>query len=464
VVTIFVLSFSYVTQFSIVLGESPVFGPNTNVDSDYESNVDSEKYDYNNTGAFDNLPVDILSTVYSSDGKTLKGTIWLSDAISDKRHADYLRSKLNFTMSAYVMDDYGFITTAFDTIVFPEIQGTWAKEVRQSEPDVLSEENIPEELVPVPTNRIVETIHNYTSFYKTGQRYVDISVDLSTIGLFEEYWVSFSVNAIGKSGTALQDYVLSEHAPQRKQAILFSWPTDLKVNAGEEITSLVPINTSELNALETDNLTDANPNDGIILNFEPSSVSLPITGTTLTKMSIRTANDAYNGTRLIGQNVTVDAITEDGIKDTHNETLFLEIAPPLPPISILEKFSNILRANDFSYAIPLGISSVFAILIWKRLPKVSYDPERIRVKDVITVDASVIAGVLIFLTVASSEFFQGRVIQQVGILTASIVFPFAIAAIRTLAKGTVEAYGIKLMISGFIYLMTSIVLIAFIQK
>jgi hypothetical protein len=83
---------------------------------------------------------------------------------------------------------------------------------------------------------------------------------------------------------------------------------------------------------------------------------------------------------------------------------------------------------------------------------------------ILAVDASVIAGFLIFLTIGASDFFEGKIIQQVEILTASIVFPFAIAAIRTLMKGNVEEYGIKFMIAGFIYLMTSVILIAFIQK
>jgi hypothetical protein len=111
------------------------------------------------------------------------------------------------------------------------------------------------------------------------------------------------VNAIDKSGTPLLDYVLSEHAPQTKQEIVFDWPTDLKVRAGEEITTLIAINTSELNSLETDTLTDANLNDGVILNFEPQTLSLPLTGTTNTKMSVRVAKDAYNGTTLTGQNI-----------------------------------------------------------------------------------------------------------------------------------------------------------------
>jgi hypothetical protein len=44
----------------------------------------------------------------------------------------------------------------------------------------------------------------------------------------------------------------------------------------------------------------------------------------------------------------------------------------------------------------------------------AYDPELIRVRDILTVDASVIAGVLIFITVGASEVFSGKAIQQVG--------------------------------------------------
>lgn len=104
------------------------------------------------------------------------------------------------------------------------------------------------------------------------------------------------------------------------------------------------------------------------------------------------------------------------------------------------------------------------MLISKHLPGASFHLERIKVKDVLTVDASVIDGVLIFLTVGAPDIFEGKIIQQVGILPASTVFPFAIAAIRTLAMGNVEEYGIKFMLAGFIYLMTSVILIAFNQK
>ncbi len=51
----------------------------------------------------------------------------------------------------------------------------------------------------------------------------------------------------------------------------------------------------------------------------------------------------------------------------------------------------------------------------------------------------------------------------IGLLTASIVYPFAISAIRVVIKGSAEP-GLKFMIIGFIYLMIAIVIIAFLNQ
>ena len=95
------------SQFYNAFAATPIFGPNrivditnevlsfpveTNIDKNYISylnknkyvNVDLYKYRANNTSNFDNLPVDILSVIYYSDGTTLNATIWLSDPIMAK--------------------------------------------------------------------------------------------------------------------------------------------------------------------------------------------------------------------------------------------------------------------------------------------------------------------------------------------------------------------------------------------
>lgn len=448
------------SQFYYILADSPIFGPYI-IDDDYlNDNVDIEKYEKNNTSIFDDLPVDILSTTYYSNGKTLNGSIWLSDPIYDKRHDDYLHGNLTYTMNIWREDEHGPIVDYIVTI-YPELDGTWTKKVQTFEPDV-SYLGI---TIPETASRILESIDNYSNFYENEQRYIDISIDLETIGLSDEYFVRFYVDAVNKNGTVLHDEVGGEHAPPKKALTVFDWPDELQVRAGEdEIAAIIRINTTDLYDTEKVNLTDANITDDIILEFEPQTVNLPLNGITNTKMTIKAEKDAYKDKGnpiLLNQTVNGSGMNELGDPVNYAETFALEI---LPPFSRAEQIGNILRNNPLTYLIPLGITSAFAIWLSNRLPKMTYDPELIRVKDILTVDASVIAGVLIFLTVGASEVFSGRVIQQVGILTASIVFPFAIGAIRTLIKGKVEHYGVKFMISGFIYLMASVILIAFIQK
>jgi YVTN family beta-propeller protein len=80
----------------------------------------------------------------------------------------------------------------------------------------------------------------------------------------------------------------------------------------------------------------------------------------------------------------------------------------------------------------------------------------IKKSDIITIDASVIVGVLIFIT-----FTQGFDIAeqtQITMITANIVFPFAISAV--VAVRNYDEFATRLMIAGFINLMISIILIA----
>jgi hypothetical protein len=65
---------------------------------------------------------------------------------------------------------------------------------------------------------------------------------------------------------------------------------------------------------------------------------------------------------------------------------------------------------------------------------------------------------LIFLTVGGTELFESDLIIHISILTASIVFPFAISAIRILITSD-PLSGIKFTIPGFVLLMIAVVLI-----
>lgn len=139
----------------------------------------------------------------------------------------------------------------------------------------------------------------------------------------------------------------------------------------------------------------------------------------------------------------------------HIESIIIDI---LPPLSIGE----ILVKTNLSYVIPIGVTAVIVLWTSKKIDKAK-NFQSLSVENLLSVHASVIAGVLIFLTIGSAGVFSG-VIQKVGVLTATIVFPFAIAAIRTLIAGKVEAYGVKVTVTGFIYLMTSVIVIGFVNS
>jgi hypothetical protein len=76
--------------------------------------------------------------------------------------------------------------------------------------------------------------------------------------------------------------------------------------------------------------------------------------------------------------------------------------------------------------------------------------------DVITINASVIAGVLVFLSIL--EGFERTQQTQISFITANIVFPFAISAILAITKR--YDFALRLMVAGFINLMISVILIA----
>jgi len=481
-IVIVILLVPNMLQFYNVFAATPIFGPSrtvdipnevvsfpveTNIDKNYISylnknkyvNVDLYKYKANNTSSFDNLPVDILSAIYFSDGKTLNATIWLSDPIYGERHNYYVHSNLIFSMGIF---SEGQEPTHVINI-YPNEDGTWTKIVQEYEP-VIYFAQLPLERIPTQSNRIIESIHNYTGFYEDHQRYIDLSVDLDNLGSPDSYWVGFNVYAIDENSFLLNDNVLMEHAPPKKRIMVPNWPNNIHIRAGGETTlAEMSINSTDLNVPETFKFTDANKTDGVEVQFQPSEVKVPVTGITKIKLVIKAEKDEYIGNpTFTNQTIAIQGKTIAGAIGPK----FYWILPNLeikPPLRFEEKVGDILRNSVITYIIPVVVTSVFIIWLSRYISK-KRDPYWIRVKDMLTVDASVIAGVLIFLTIGASEVFSGEAIQQVGILTASIVFPFAIAAIITIIKGHVEIFGTKLMIAGFVYLMTSVVLVAFIQK
>jgi hypothetical protein len=422
-------------------------------------NIDRAKYFYNNISQFTDLPLDILSSVYSSNGTVLHGINWLSSPLNENNFNLYYKMNLTFFMQI----NNALNQPAFGVLIYPEhtgrYNGTWTKLIVQYEPVVTPNKVVQPQDIPPATLRILQSINNYTGFYENGNRYIDLSLNLDMIGPPEEYRTFSGIRA-SIDNTLLVDRSNSETLPPRKTIITFGWPDLLDVRVGEKVVKTIPINTTDLNAEITLNLVDANKGDGISVNFRPEYVTLPISGVKYVQLEVQAQPNAMNLPPFTNQTVIA---TYKGFEETPFTQIFnVHI---LPPLTFTEQITEAIRNSIFTYVMPLIVTAIFLIWLTRRVRINLKNLEEIRVKDILTVDASVIAGVLIFLTVGAA-FGTGESVvsfQQVGILTATIVFPFAIAAIRTLILGRVEEYGIKFMIAGFVYLMTSVILIAVIQ-
>lgn len=82
--------------------------------------------------------------------------------------------------------------------------------------------------------------------------------------------------------------------------------------------------------------------------------------------------------------------------------------------------------------------------------------EKLEKLDIIAIDAAVIVGVLIFLSL--TDGFEANEQTQITVITVNIVFPFAISAV--IAIRNQEHFAMTFMIAGFLNLMISVFLVA----
>ena len=81
--------------------------------------------------------------------------------------------------------------------------------------------------------------------------------------------------------------------------------------------------------------------------------------------------------------------------------------------------------------------------------------------DIGQIDASVIAGVIVFLTLGGLQLTEE---SQVTMITASIIFPFALSAMVAVLSKQAHRLAIRLMVAGFINLAISVILVVLIKS
>jgi hypothetical protein len=395
------------------------------------------------------MPFEINSSTFFSNGKTLNGTMVLPV------HAN--RPGIRYGMII------GLLGGEYDSYIQQEKDGSSTKHVIQY----------------IGYNRTYSRpldIHGFTGSYDKKNGFVDLSMNLAKIGYPNRYNVCFFIS---NNRNQTLDQTSCREVPTlcELECVSVQIPSNESVYAGQQIT--VPIIIKAANASnflysnklyfnETDNITLVYDKRSPLINLRPSPVPIPISGETLSDLLVRVSKDAPSG------NYPLHLIEHFSVfypkkalspwVGSNTYSLDLHVLQPLPPLANIK---NYLMSNSLlTISIPIIVTAVVSLLILRFVHiNKSAIIKNLTIGEVIQIDGTVIVGVLILLTLGSTQFNPAglhRTSLVVGVVTASIVYPFAISAMIVTTKGTVE-HGIKLTFSGFVYLMVAVILLSLIQ-
>ena len=318
-------------------------------------------------------------------------------------------------------------------------------------------------------NRTLTGLHAFTGSYNKANGFVDLSLNLADIGYPEEYYVNFYLaNQTGQHIDNTRDIEVPRLCAL--DCLSVQIPSSIPVMPGQHIS--VPIIVRPGNATQFISLADKTFNEDDTLAFippkekdmqiklEPSSALVPLSGERVFHLAVNVPNNALsqNQTLLLNEKFR----TPNGRPfNGPSQHLTLQILQPPKPLSLSENITAYLSSPEHIYvtiSIPIVLTALIVLAILRVVDiNKSTILGKLSIADVIQVDATVIVGVLVLLTLGSlfhQKFFV------IGVVIASIVYPFALSAMIVTIKGTVE-HGIKLTFSGFVYLMVAVILLSF---
>ena len=144
------------------------------------------------------------------------------------------------------------------------------------------------------TNKTLQTIHNYTGFFENGNRYIDLDLDLGTLGFPDSYFIEYNTSA-NNNGTSLNDLlIMRTTVPTLTNLVKFYWPNFLNpidLRAGEEKSIDVLVKSTDLYTDIFNIISDADETDSFLIEFDPSRIYIPHNGLTQTKLIIKAPNN-----------------------------------------------------------------------------------------------------------------------------------------------------------------------------
>ncbi len=296
---------------------------------------------------------DISAVTYSSNGKTLNATIWL--------YYPLIQPPLNASewLTPPIKDDpwyriiYGMaisIRSAYD------IEGSdyHARNIWNVYDE--SWTRILEEMPPtINETKVSDIKDNYAGFFEGEKKYIDLSLDLSSVTYPDRYSLLFYTQYIFiKDGRlcAVSDISSQVSIPPPEFTISTS-PNNIDLRPGEEKTIRLQIKSDTNTKSEVSFST--NQTDDIKLSLSPKKTSIPPHGLATSHLHIEVSDNAqpFEYTLPLSANMSIPTeskmrgsvindITRNSVSAniTENSNFTLTVLPPLRPDEHLNNFVN----------------------------------------------------------------------------------------------------------------------------
>lgn len=189
---------------------------------------------------------DISKAYYLSNGKYLNATLWLVAPIEDK--PSNKTEILGYGMLIDADSNYATGVLGIDY----RFGVTWNNSTR-SWTKVFEELGSFNELGKVGEKAVVSPIQDYHGFFKSGEKYVDLSMDLSEIGSPDNYRVIFYAIEKRQGSPLFADFTTWAYIPPPKFELSTN-PDPVEVSQGESRTFTIQLkSTSDNQPLRVEN-------------------------------------------------------------------------------------------------------------------------------------------------------------------------------------------------------------------
>jgi len=314
-----VIVFCYLYQYNGVVASSPPF-----VRQEIKDGLDDWIYSVNASYAPKNVTTfpNLETASYSSDGKFLNATLWLTKNFEEKPS----KGGLDYLMYIDVDSNNktGFEGADYAVLIrWDNNTNTWFRDLV--------------EFSAYNKDKVVTEQKNYTGFFDVEKNSVFLSIKLDEIGYPNQYNVAFSVE---DSVNEITDTTAWLPIPPPIVDIS-TLPSSLVLRPGDEKTIELRVNSSTNLQPEVLLHTNKKTNDDVILDIRPNRTYIPSYGFTTSQLHVKVLQNAKNQTHTLpifaDMHFPLERLKSPGM--IINKTSFLTISV-LPSLTVPEYIND----------------------------------------------------------------------------------------------------------------------------